>query len=95
MKPNTEVCMILAVNKIPPILAPKVVKGDVQDNEDDEKIQSKSAQVNLDEAKPKQSEVDPEEIFKKVDLSGTADWDPAEEWDVHNLIHEYVYFFTE
>ena len=49
--------MISVVNKIPPILAPKVVKGDVQDDEDDEKVQSKSAQVDLNEAIPKQIEM--------------------------------------
>ena len=78
LKPNTEVGMISAANNIPPKLAPKVVEGDVQEDEDDEKVQSKSAQMDLDEAKPKQIEVDPEEILQKVDLSGTRDWDPAE-----------------
>ena len=46
LKPHTEVGMISSANKIPPMLAPKVVKGDVQDDKDDEKVQSKSAQVN-------------------------------------------------
>ena len=39
LKPHTEGCMISAASKIPPMLAPKVVEGDVQDDEDDEKIQ--------------------------------------------------------
>ena len=65
--------MISAANKIPPMLAPKVVKGDIQDHGDEKKIQSKSAQVDLDETKPKQIEVDPEEILQKADLSGTKD----------------------
>ena len=51
--------------------------------------------MDLDEAKPKQIQVDPEEILKKVDLSGTADWDPAEQCDAHNLIHEYPYIFPQ
>ena len=73
-----------------------MVKGDIQDDADEEKIHSKSAQVDLDEAKPKEIEVDPEEILKTVDLSGTADWDPAQQWDAHNVTHEYaLYFFTE
>ena len=58
--------MISAANKIPLMLAPKVFKGDVQDNEDNEKVQSKSAQLDLDVAKSKSFEVDPEEIFQKV-----------------------------
>ena len=61
--------MISAVNKIPPILTPKVVEGNVQDNEDDKKVQGKSAQVDWDEAKPKQIEVDQEDTLQKVDLS--------------------------
>ena len=95
LKPHTMVGMISAANKIPPMLAPKVVKGYVQDDEDDEKIQSKSAQVDMDEAKPKQIEVDPEEILKKVDTSGTADWDPAEQWDACNLVCEYACIFSQ
>ena len=67
--------MISVTNKIPPMLAPEVVRGDVQDGEDDEKAQSKSTQVDLDEAKPRQIEVDLEEILQKIDLSGTTDWD--------------------
>ena len=59
--------MISATNKIPPMLAPTMVQGDVQDDENDEKIQGNSAQVDLDEVQPKQIEVDPKEILKKVD----------------------------
>ena len=51
MKPHTEVVMILATNKIPPMLIHTMVKGDFQDDEDDVKIQSTSAQVDLDEVK--------------------------------------------
>ena len=49
--------------------------------------------MDFDEAKPKQIEVDPEEIVQKVNLSGTADWDPPEQQDAHSLIHEYVCIF--
>ena len=49
----------------------------------------------LDEVKPNQIEIDPEEILKKVDLSGTADWDPAKQWDAHNLICEYACIFSQ
>ena len=37
--------MISAANKIPPMLAPEMVEGDVQDDDGVEKVQSKSAQV--------------------------------------------------
>ena len=46
LKPHTEVGMISAANKIAPMLALTMVE-DVQDDEDDEKIQSKSAQVDF------------------------------------------------
>ena len=62
MEPHTEVGMISAANKFPPMQAPEVIKGDVQDDEDD-KIQCKSAQVELLESKSKQAKVDPEEIL--------------------------------
>ena len=87
--------MISAANKIPPMLAPKLVKGAVQDDENDEKIQSYSAQMDLDEMKPKQIEVDPKETPKKVDLSETADWDLAEQWDIHNLVCENACIFSQ
>ena len=45
-------------------------------------------------SKSKQVKVDPEKILWKVDLSGTTDWDPAEWWEVHNLIHEYTCTFS-
>ena len=87
--------MISAVNKIPPMLVPKIVEGDVQDDEHDQKIQSKSAQMDLDEAKPKQIEVDPQEILKKVDLSGAADWDLPEQSDACNLVCKYAFIFSQ
>ena len=47
------------------MLAPKEIKEDIQDDEDDEKIQHKSAQVDLSESKSKQVKVDPEDILQK------------------------------
>ena len=64
-----------------------------QDDEDDEKIQCKSVQVDLTKSESKQVKVDPEEILQKVDLSGTTDWNPAEQWEAHILIHEYACIF--
>ena len=86
--------MISAANKIPQMLTPNVIKGDVQHDEDDEKVQIKSAQDDLSECKPKQNEVGLEEILQKVNLSGTTDWDPAEQWDAHNLTHRHACIFS-
>ena len=36
---HTNVGMLSDANKVPPMLAPEVIKGDVQDDEDFEKIQ--------------------------------------------------------
>ena len=41
-----------------------------------------------------QEETDPEDILQKVDLSGTADWDPTVQQKAHNLIHEYACIFS-
>ena len=38
LEPHTEGGMISAANKVPPMLAPEVIKEDVQDDEDDEKV---------------------------------------------------------
>ena len=51
--------------------------------------------MDLSESKSRQTEVDPEEIIQKVDLPGTTDWDSAEQQDVHNLICEYAYIFSQ
>ena len=87
MEPHIRVGMISTANKVPPTLAPEVIKEDTQD---DEKIQCKSVQVDLSKSQSKQVEVDLEEILQKVDLSGTTDWDSAEEQHACNLIHEYA-----
>ena len=89
--PHTEVGIISVANEVQPMLAPEVIKGDVQD---DEKIQCKSAKVDLPESKSKPAKVDPEEILQKGDLSGTKDWDSAEQQDAHNLNHEYACIFS-
>ena len=90
LEPHTEVDKISAANKVPPTLTPKVIEENIPDDEDDEKIQCKSAQVELSNSKSKQDKVDSEEILLKVDLLGITDWDLAEQCEDHNLIHEYV-----
>ena len=47
LEPHTKVGKISAANKVPPTLAPEVIEQDIPDNEDDEKVQCKSAQVDL------------------------------------------------
>ena len=51
--------------------------------------------MDLSESKPNQIEVDLEEILQKIDLSGTTDWDQAEQWDTHNWICEYACIFSQ
>ena len=55
LESHTEVGMISAANKVPPMLAPEVIEEDVQDDEDDGKVQCKSAQVDLSESKSRQA----------------------------------------
>ena len=86
---------ISAANKVPPTLAPKVIEEDIPDDEDDEKIQHKSAQVDLLNSKSKQVKVNLEEILQKVDLSGITDWDLAELCEAHNIICEYACIFSQ
>ena len=87
LEPHAKVGMISA--------AYKVIEEDKQDDEDDKKMQCKSAQMDLSNSKSKQVEVDLEEILWKVDLSGTTDWDPAEQWEACNLICEYTCIFSQ
>ena len=93
LEAHNKVGMISAANKVPPTLAPEVIDDDIQDDEDDEKMQCKSAQVIMSNSKSKQVKVDPEEILQKVGLSGTTDWDLAEQWEAHNIIYEYACIF--
>ena len=93
LEPHTEVGKISAANKVPPTLAPKVIEEDIPDDEDDGKIQCKSAQMDLLNSKSKQVEVNPEEVLWKVDLSGITDWDLDEQWETYNLICEDAYIF--
>ena len=46
------------------------------------------------ETKLKDPPVDPEFILSKVDLSGKADWDPANQHEARNLICEYTSIFS-
>ena len=60
LEPHIEVGMISAANKVQPVLEPKVIIEDVQDDKDDQKVQCKSAQVHLSESKSRQAEADPD-----------------------------------
>ena len=51
--------------------------------------------MDLSNSKSRQVQIDPEEILQKVDLAGTTDWDPAEQWEAHNLICEYTCIFSQ
>ena len=94
LEPHTKFSMISAANRVPPILAPKVIEEGIQDNEDDRKIQCKSAQVDMLISRSNQVKVDLEELLWKFDLSGTTDWDLDKQWEAHNLICEYAYIFS-
>ena len=94
LEPHTGSGKISAANKVPPTLATKVIEEDIPSDEEDKKIQCKSAQVDLSNSKLKQVKVDPEEILQKVDSSGITDWDLAEQWETHNLICEYACIFS-
>ena len=87
--------MVSTANKVAPTLTPKVIEKNILDDEDDEKIQCKSAQVDLSNSKSKEVKVDPEEILQKVDLSGITDWNPAKQHEAHNLICEYACIFLQ
>ena len=93
---NTKVGTVPTANKVPPTLIPKVIEENIPDEEDDEKIQCKSAQVDLSSSKSKEVKVDPEEILQKVDLSGIPDCYPTKQHKAHDLIYEYAcIFFTK
>ena len=65
-----------------------MIEENIPDDEDDEKIQCKLAQVDLSNSKSKQVKVDQEDILQKVNLLGITDWDPAEQHEACNLIHD-------
>ena len=47
LEPHTEVGIVSAWNKVPSMLTPDVHEKNVQDDEDDESVQCKSAQAEL------------------------------------------------
>ena len=51
-------------------------------------------QADLPEGKTMQEEIDPEDIFMKIDLSGIADWDPTIQQKAHDVICEYACIFS-
>ena len=53
LEPHTKVGMISAANIVPTTLAPEVIEDDIPDDEDDERMQCKSAQVYLSNSKSK------------------------------------------
>ena len=94
LESHTEVGIFSAANKVPPILAPDMLEGNVQDDENDASVQCLSAQAELPESELRQTGIDPEEILQKVDLLGTTDWDPTEWQEAYNLICKYVCIFS-
>ena len=66
LEPHTEVGIVSAANKVLSILTPDVLEKNVQDDEDDKSVQCQSAQAELSKFKLKQTEIDPEEISKKM-----------------------------
>ena len=81
---HTKVGKISAANKVSSTLTPKVIEENIPDDEDDEKIQCKSAQVDMSNSKSKQVKVDPKEILQKVNLLRITDWDLDEQWEACN-----------
>ena len=81
--------MVTAAN-----IVPSVQIADRQDLKENEEEQCKLSQTHLLEGKTTQEETDPEDILQKIDLLGTADWDPTVQQEAHNLICEHACIFS-
>ena len=90
LEPHTEVGMVTAANIVPSTQTPNR-----QELKDHENIQCKSAHTDLSEGKIHQEEIDPEDIFQKINLSGIADLDPTIQQDVQDLICECTCIFSQ
>ena len=80
-KPKTVVAKLAVANMVPPKLAPKVEKE--TENTDQETIDK----MPLSEEKMK-------ELFNKLDLSGTENWEETEIREMEALIREYSILFA-
>ena len=89
LEPHIEVGMVTAATIVPSAQIP-----DIQDGEENEKVQCMSAQGDLPEGETTQEETDPEDILQQIDLSGITDWDPIVQQEAHNLIHKYACIFS-
>ena len=72
-----------------------MLEENVQDDEDDESVQCQSAQASLSESEIRQTEIDPEEILQKIDLSGTTEWNSTQQEEAYNLICEYTCILSQ
>ena len=81
IKPKTVVAKLAVANVVPPKLAPKV--GKETGNTDQETID----RIPLSEKKMK-------ELFNKLDLSGTENWEETEKREMEALIREYSFLFA-
>ena len=81
IKPKTVVAKLAAANVVPPKLAPKLEKE--TENTDKETID----RTPLSEEKMK-------ELFNKLHLSGTENWEETEKREMEALIREYSFLFA-
>ena len=88
LEPHTEVGMITAANIVS--ISTILQITDIQDGEENGKVQCMSAQADLPEGETRQEETDPEDIFQKIDSSGITDLESTVQQEACNLICEYA-----
>ena len=90
----TDVGMISPGNKVPSVLTPFVLEKNVQDDENNESVECQSAQAELSTYEVKQTELNPEAIMEKIEMSGITDWNSTNQQEAYNMIHEYTCSFS-
>ena len=100
LKKGTKVTRVAAANIVPPMLAPD---PSIERNELEYRMQEQNKEgvlkykmMNSGEnvVKPEPTPERLDELFTKLDLSGTQDWSKDLQQEVHDLMVEYQHLFT-
>ena len=100
LKKWTKVTCVTAANIVPPMLAPdpSIDKSELEymtrehNNEGVLKYNTTNSGKNTEKPEPMPERLD--EMFTKLDLSGTQDWSEDLQQEVHDLMVDYQHLFT-
>ena len=100
LKKGTKVTRVSAANIVPSMLAPdpsierNELKYRTQEQNKEGVLEYKMMKSGENVVKPEPTPERLDELFTKLDLSGTQDWSEDLQQEVHDLMVEYQHLFT-